>query len=577
MDTSPSSRADALRVSGLLFLSFGYVLAVTLLLNCHYLTNDAIGIIQFAQDGSPVAFVGTAFLKLLHLGYFEAPKIGWFAASLYALDALSLFLWLWLISRVFQPWWIAGLLILVVLGYYLPLLIHIDYTATASMLCSAGIAWACLETMGARTTWLRFIGPGLIFMLGYMVRPQVPLGALAYGLPAAVLVILWKSNEASNAVDWRRLITAGLLFFIPVICAVTATAAYEHYGFTPQQKQFEAFNELRGKLQNGIPRATKQAIMRDPKLLATVGWTREDAVHIFNWNFLDERADTLERMQKIYESAPPEAVPLSAFLGAMESRLAVSPTSLLLFSTLPLCFLIAIRRRWPATIGALAILYCIALSSFMSFHFAFSDRTEIPLVTGSCFLMLLVLGKIATAEGHDKPILPALVLLTAVLGGWSIYPMVRDEAGMQAHLAEMRETAEKKLAMLNNGYAGRVLLLQPGIGSRQITNSNPLETPTVRYQPIDLGWSTFSPLFYSQIGKLGIQHGYELVDALVDNPNAYLVGTAGWCYNLLDYVDPARRPHIQTVEILKLPDGSSLYQLRENIRTAVDSGGKSPQ
>ncbi len=30
--------------------------------------------------------------------------------------------------------------------------------------------------------------------------------------------------------------------------------------------------------------------------------------------------------------------------------------------------------------------------------------------------------------------------------------------------------------------------------------------------------------FYDEIKPLGIQHGYELVDALIDNENAYFLG-----------------------------------------------------
>jgi len=555
---------DRLRLPALALLSFIYVFGSNWLFMCRYGVNDNSGVLEYAQLGLPSAAMGVPLVKLLHLGYTLLPALPWYGLCYYLFHVLSIFVWLWSFSRIFRPWWLSGIFSLAFLGYYLPFVLLLDYTDTAMMLCAASLSWLLLEAMEQRPGHMRFLAPGLMFALGALARPEVPLGSLAYAFPLAVLVLLARMRLQPFAKEIPRLALIGLIFFAPMAVNLAADAVYRQYIESPQQRQYDRYDAVREELEKHTTRARKQMIMRDTSLLSSIGWTRIDAVHIFNWNYLDERKDTIQALQTLLDKAPPRDISPGDFIQGVRAQFVIDPSPLLLLGAALISLLSLWRQRWLGVVSLAAPLYCIVFTTFMTQFFLYSDRTELPLVMGCGFMSLLVCYRVATPDRQepDKPSI-AVALLSALLVCSGAYSTLSAAAADRSHIVQGMGEAQQKLATLNGSYAGRVLLLQPGIGSRQITNSDPLETPTVRYQPIDLGWSTFSPLFYSQIGKLGIHHGYELVDALVDNPNAYLVGTAGWCYNLLDYVDAARRPRIQTVEILKFADGSSLYQLRE--------------
>jgi hypothetical protein len=67
---------------------------------------------------------------------------------------------------------------LLLLGYYLVFLIYLDYTSVSVMLCTASLTWGYLDVMERRAGWLHYLGLGLLFMLGMMVRPHGAPGSL---------------------------------------------------------------------------------------------------------------------------------------------------------------------------------------------------------------------------------------------------------------------------------------------------------------------------------------------------------------------------------------------------------------
>jgi hypothetical protein len=361
----------------------------------------------------------------------------------------------------------------------------------------------------------------------------------------------------------RRFALIGLVFFAPVVINIAGDAAYRHYTLTPQQAQFDAFNSLRGKLMNDLTVAGKGVVITDKPLLAAAHLTRHDARDFFGWNFLDERVDTLAALQTLQDGIPPTRVSRRELLNEMIFGFPRQPAFLLLLSSMLLSMLALLRRAWLGGLGVLAPIYWAGLTTYMSLAFLFLHRVELPFSMGFGFLSLLICGMVATRVYDTRNrVFLSIVLVSAVLCCWGAYSDFRQELQLQHRWAGQAELTRGKLEILNREYAGRVILLKPD-GALALEMLPPLESYQLQFRPIDLGWNTFSPLFYRQIGALGIQHGFQLVDALVANPDAYLLGQEYWCNALLNYASDHDKRHISVVEIRKFPDGTGLYRLEE--------------
>jgi len=345
---------------------------------------------------------------------------------------------------------------------------------------------------------------------------------------------------------------------------LAGNTVYDVYFKSPQQLQYERFDAARKALEKHTTRLTKQKMMRDAPLLASVGWTFIDAYHMFNWNYLDERVDTVQALQTLLEKAPPQHVAFQDFIGSMRGWLDFNQFTVLLLGSALISLLILRRQPWLGAVALAAPLYCIVFSTFMSLYFTYTSRTQDPLVTGYGFLALIICYRVATAGGEERGKLPVTAALASILmasvGAYFI--LSAEVAARDNHVRAIRD-AQEQLDTLNRDYAGSVILMAPN-GGMPVFKLNPLENHPVFFHPIDLGWSTFSPLFYQQISKLGVQHGYQLVDALIADPNAYELGNRQWCESLLDYASNRSQRHIDVVEVRKLPgDRYNLYRFEE--------------
>ena len=552
-----------LSLLGLALFSVAYVFGSAHFLGSKYLDNDNIGILEYARHGLPINYTGTLLIESLHLAYTLAPDVPWYGLGLYAAHVLSVFLWLWLFFRVLRPWWVACIFDLVFLGYYSTFLMDLDYTSTAAMLCASSLTWVLLDVMERRAAYLRFLGAGVIFALGWQARPQAPLGSLAYILPVALLVVAWCLRERPLGKEARRSALIAVVFFAPIVASMAADAAYRHFTLTPQQAQFDAFDSLLGKLQTGLSGSRKQAIIRDRELLDSIHWTHTDAVHMFSWAFLDERIYTTGALQSLLDNAPPRTVSLRDLLDAVIKRLTPNPVLLLLLCSIPFPLLLLRKHPWLAGLGLAGPVYCIALSSFMSLFFVYGSRTETPFVLGFGFSFLVISAALVARSGHigKKSFLP-IALVGAALGCVGAYSAPQLQLVNLPYRSMLAEATRETIAILNRDYAGAVIVTAPQRGL-PLAQLSPLETYELRFHPVLLGWNTFSPLFYRQISPLGIQHGYQLVDALIADPNAYILGTEYWCRSILSYASNSSKRQLSVVKIRNFSNNTIMYRLEE--------------
>lgn len=529
-------------------------------LHLQYLVNDDTGIIAFITGGYTVPYVGVLLSSVLHAGYAVAPGIPWFALALYALQTLSLFVWLTLAWRIFQPWWLAAACSLALLGCYLPFVVSVDFTATSILLCTSAITWACLEVMEPRPGRWRLLWPGFVFMLGMLVRPQVAPGALAYSLPLALVAALAGLRGHSWRDAGRRLALPALIFFLPAALDYAVDAAWRHYTLTPQEAGYTAFNAAGGGLDH-ISMRRRVAILRDDALLASVHMTQRDYQYFISWRFLDERIYTPEALQTLWIHAPLPDLSLKALLKVVSRRLPPgNMLVLMLLVCLPYFVISAAKRAWESLWGCLVPVYGLSLTAFMYLDYAFIERLEQPFETGLGLAALFLAGWLAIrAEAASRRLLPfaaGLSFLTLfIAAGFSVHDVLHD----QVQIARRDARLAARVDNLNSHFAGSTILLQPH--ALDLNESNPLKPPELRFQPINLGWNTFSPRFYQQISTLGIQHGYELIDALVDRPNAYILGNQDWCESMLIYAANYPQRHIEVAATEPKINDLPLYRL----------------
>lgn len=552
------------RLRRLLPASFAvaFTLAIALCARLEYITNDNVTIADFAAHGYAVRYVGIFFTGLVHLFYSAFPGPGWFGIALCLLDALALALWLTLLWRVCRSGWLATALSFVICGFFLRYLVYLDYTSTSVLLCMAALCWACTDVLERKSGWLRYLLIGAVFALGMWARPHGGWGALVYGLPI-VLWVAWLSLRGRPwAPESRRLAFITLLFLTPAILNLAADSAWRAYTMTPQQAAYDDFNAVRGKLHR-LPRDSKYALMDDQTLLASIQWTPRDLSHLFNWSFLDERKYTPAALQTLLDGAPSPRITASDVTDELMPRISpINPFFLLMLAPLPLLLAGLKQGVRPLGWGLLLPLYGLALTVSMVLTFSFLFRIEYPFAAtfglSSLIIAMLASAQLAPGTSAWQKTAQAFSLLLALAGGAIAAYGTLDN---YQPYAQRSEHLEDKLQMLDQAHAGYTILIQSGPGLT-LEMLSPFQEPRLAFQPIQLGWSTFSPRFYQQLGSLKVQHAYEMIDAITADDHALALGSEGWCRSLKDFASKSEQ--VQVVSVQRFRDGTVLCRMQRS-------------
>lgn len=550
---------ERLRTLGAWLVSLGYVCISLWLLQPTYRISDDAGILLYSMEGFPIDYAGVAFTSLLHLAYSAAPDVPWYGLTLYAMNVLGVAIWLSLLWRAINPGWLAAIFSAVFLLCYLDFLVHLNYTDTSILLCMAALARACLDVMEKREERGRYLLSGIAFMLGTLARPQGALGSLAYILPMAVLALVYVLQEApSKSVVLRRMALSALFFLIPSAVNQLYEVSYRHYNLTPVEARYESFNRLRGALDD-MYWTRRRKLVKDASLLGSVGWSEKDAAVFFDWKFLDERVYTPDALETLVAHAPTD-VSYPEIRDTVAGRFAFLWKDPLLLCSLPFFLLIGIRQRSLGALGVLLPVYCLTLTTFMYLYFNFLYRLEFPYTLSAGLAGLVAAAWLSQRIQVPERAYLAAALLAAILGAWAVctlLPPVLEEPG--ATVLRVQHEAEKT-AELDQDFKGAVILGQTNVGI-SLQFGDPLKVEHMDFQPIILGWNIFSPEFYREIAPLGISHGYELMGALVDRPDAYVLGTEAWCRDMLDVNKDTAGRAIGIVPVRRFEDGTSLFKL----------------
>ncbi|HEY1772236.1 MAG TPA: hypothetical protein VGH91_03460 [Gammaproteobacteria bacterium] len=555
----------------LAFFVIGYVAISLRLLHPSYETHDNFTILRNAIDGYVVDYAGTLLTSFWSLLYGVAPSVPWYGLTLYAMHALSIYIWLQALGRSFKPFWLKALVALIFLAYYQHTLVRLDYTSTGAMLCLAAITWACLDIVESRSNAWRFVAAGIAFMMGMLARPQAGWGALAYGFPVALIAILgslpdWKkpgtdsstsnvSRHPESAARLHGTIVAALLFLAPAVLNGLVNASYRHVTMTPVQAQYDAFETLRVKLAR-MSRRRKRQIISNSSVLKSIGWKRHDAFEYFGFEYYDERKYNSANLQVLWDHYHRDLPPTGMVTRTLRERFSLWPGMFLLLASVPLFMAVSLRRRYLGILGMALPIYCLSLSSVMYLFVIFQYRTELPFTLGFGFASLLVAGRLTLHDAVNRRYLIAACVSAAVLLPGA-YMLLADDVDSLDSRVILMKNEEQKLDWLNQNAKGAVIFAKSN--GLRLESLSPLDSSRQDFDAFSLGWDTFSPDFYHRISALGITQGYQIPDALVDKPNVYMLGPEGWCSEVANMV--ASPYSIQASDVHVFADQTILCRL----------------
>jgi len=546
---------------GLAAVSIAYVALVIAFCPIRFTDNDCVLLRDYAMNGLHVQFLGLLFTDLLHVLYVHVPSVPWFGAALYACHVLCIYVWLSLISKAFKASWLAWLYAALFLVYYLLFLISLDYTSTGVMLCTTGLMLAFTSMMDGKKDYRLYLLFGLLFVLGTWVRPQVALGTLAFMFPVG-LYAAWCTYAASPRIDEiKRIAVIGMLFLAPS----ALNTGYEYFYRAELQpvaeKQFYAFNAARGYLTKlNMPR--KRALIHNHKVLKSIHWKVAYIRSFYGWDFLDERIYNTDTLGTLVAHADPRPLASGPLLHETFVRpfLKIESYFLLLLSSIALFLLVPRRPLALRIIGAAIPFYCMLVFALMKAEFLFPVRVASPFATALGFAALLIAARDFQRAEVASPVrryVPLLISAGLCIAGAALYLAAAPHMDFRKRRSDL--PVVQKIDVLNGSYQDDIVLVQPHHGL-QLERLNPLREPDIRFRQLRLGWNTFSPGFYQQVSGLGVSHGYEIMDAMVDNPHALMLGRPDWCRAQLAHT--TQSAGISVVPMQHFLDGTALCSLQ---------------
>jgi hypothetical protein len=108
-----------------------------------------------------------------------------------------------------------------------------------------------------------------------------------------------------------------------------------------------------------------------------------------------------------------------------------------------------------------------------------------------------------------------------------------------------------------------VLLLEGGV--IQLDWSDPFHPPRLPQSMIRTGMGIFSPLFYENLGLLGIQRASEVLPFLARSGRGYLVAHSDSVPHLIRFAREAYGIEIDAVLVEGMESGANVYRITSNV------------
>ena len=523
--------------------------------------NDDVTIIEMIRAGQIAPYVDSTYAAILHLLYAHvSPGFPWYGVWLLCVLGVSAALLVSVAIHYYRGY-LRLLLILLILGLNFPFLVTLDYSTVGIMGSASAVIVALVLALRRVLTGPRAFLLGLLATISMWLRLEGIVAAIVFTAPVmlTVFVICLRRHEVRNLFRYAPL----LLFAAPLVISSAVDYVHKTEFSSPQYLEYSKWNDLRGEF-HAYP--ISRLNRNNPAVLSATGWSETDYDNLLDWFFIDESLYNTHSMTAFFDTAKRSTIAAysSQYLLGRMNHLATVYWYYwaLLFGTL--LFAVSVKsddqlQRWIFVFGPLYVFFFIyAMDAFLRYP----ERVAEPSV--SAFVLAYVFCMIELKKDRNTGELPVpkplLAVSIAVIAS-GLYFVVQTAHDEREYWVKTEIRYEQILGYLNEKYAGYCILIQPG-GGLWTQFQSPLRPFLTEFHPIETGWQTFSPLFYDQIHALGVDKGYAVPSAMVNNANALILSRKAWPDRMVDYLhDHDHMPGAHKVLVEKLDRGLFLYRL----------------
>jgi hypothetical protein len=519
------------RISIAIGVATAIVVVLAALLPRSYIVNDDIGLTEYLRSSYDAPWLSPILARGLGLAYDYAPGLPWLGLYEYALiiatGAILIYSCIELIDR--RPGLaryatrVGAIVLVVSLGT-----LATGLTWTTASIYALGTATAAFvahiqvcHTAGQPLSRLRSLGHGLLLVNGYMLRPQGMLAMLVTLLPLLGWGLWWCWRRRCRL---RASAVAALVAPLALVLAIQGHIPHARH----EDRAYDRFNALRGRIHDQAAFGLLDA--RAPDLLARAGWSVNEYRDFMNWLIIDEADYPPAKLQRLIDTGGvPESIGLGWSAQLLRGIATDSAASVWLFLscvvggvTLALAGAI---HRWRGIVFCLIYLaHLVVLPLWMAAHLRFPQRVSLAIYAVAalgvfCFVARELADRTqppARALGRRDAF--ALVLVTSFLLAWAWH--------FVGWLRRAPPTDPTVLQPLEDRIAARGGFVFVYIGAG-LVEFDPLRARPRAYGALQGGWGTFSTLWYDALKPLGVHRGAEVLPAMLDNPNAYLLAWQG--------------------------------------------------
>lgn len=449
--------------------------------------------------------------------YSLIPSINWFSIILLGFTLLS--------------WYLLGTLALrsrnylVIAVYFTVSFLHLlwfipspTYTASAVILSFSSMIYL-LKKISEDSLNFNFIGVSLIYIIGFLIRPESFLLGSAATLPFMIFIGL-KNKELIR--KRFKLILTSIILVLSVVC-IDVTSERLFYNNHSNWTEYKDWETARYKIQANFP---EKAVLENP---TNFGWTKAEAGIFKNYNSIDPNFFTTTKLNNlIFDSQSTTKINVE-FLKKAHQQIFDSDINwewkrlIQLISFVFILFLILSLPRALNYIflsaSSLSIVYIIML--YVAGFLRQPERVQVSVI----FLCILLswTSFVISDEGLNKNDLKPYSVTS-----WLIFVLILSSSfGQASHLKTKRAAAPNVFWQDQQTYLSNFPNDSIFVGNASQFRNNWNSPYEVEYFDVEkrilsFGWHNFSPHWIKRAQNLGLEPN-NLFNSIIQDPRVYWV------------------------------------------------------
>lgn len=560
MPTSPYRRAWVA-----IGLSAAMVVVLATLFPRLYLANDDVGFTEYLRKDTFTPWISPVLSLGFRSAYHHAPGVPWWGLYQYALiiaiGAVLFHTLTEVIDRRPGLGHAATLIGALVLGAsHAILVVGITWTTVSiSALGTAAAAFVAHAQLchaeGKPMSRARALIYGLIAAAGYMLRLQ-GLGAM---IVALLPLFAWAGWRFLRSRHLPRP-TAVLAFVAPFALVVAVQGRVDPGWVDTHGFPFDHWTNVRGAIHGHT--AFEGLDTRGPELLERTGWGIEEYRDFTNWLIIDEADYPSEKIERLLATGGvPEPITPEWNYRQLRTIYDESSSSVALFicvviGGVVLALLGAIDRARGLAFCIGYLVFLVGVPLWMAANYRFPQRVSLSFYSVAALGAFLFLARSLAERPAEPEGMPrrdhrrglGLAVVALCMFVWARNLLVWIDRDPWPDAAALQALEDRIAA--RGGFV--FVYVQAGL-----VGLDPLRAEPRAYDGLQGGWGTFSTPWYGTIReKLGVSRGADVLPAMVDNPQAYLL-TQQWARDLLeDWIK--RKLHDPSVR-LAIVDGADFF------------------